>query len=106
MYFFSDQADEQDREIGENMIKQHGSLENLLNSDWVKKCKMNMTAWISLRRMIEKRNGNLLGIENLKPALPCGTAILPCCYQAHGRAPSNKKWNIWQARTAVRACMG
>ena len=37
MYFFSDQADEQDREIGENMIKQHGSLENLLNSDWVKK---------------------------------------------------------------------
>ena len=37
MYFFSDQADEQDREIGENMIKQHGSLENLLNADWVKK---------------------------------------------------------------------
>lgn len=37
MFFFSDEADEQDREIGEEMIKDHGSLENLLNSDWVKK---------------------------------------------------------------------
>ena len=65
-----------------------------------------MTGWICLRRMIENLNGNLLGFENPKPALPCGTAILPWYYQAHGCAPSSKKWNIWQARTAVRACVG
>ena len=37
MYFFSDQADEGDREIAGNLIKHHGNLENILNSDWVRK---------------------------------------------------------------------
>ena len=35
MYYFSDEADELDREIGEDMIKYYGSIENILKSDMV-----------------------------------------------------------------------